>query len=248
MLKKIKVFSEEKKTATGFIYIFYHITNNKVYVGQSITTPEKVISRYKKEIKYKRQNRLIIRAMRKHGFEAFKFLVVDKDIPVEHLDEMESVWIEFYDSHKGKLGYNATEGGEGTVGYKWSEESKRQQSIRASQRTGEKNPFYGKKHTQDVKDKIAESNRRRKGLKRDSLSIETRNRISEAMTGNRVGALNNKSKIYRVISPQGEVYEFIGGFVPFCRKHGIKSPDLLKAVANNKREHYKEWRCEFIEK
>lgn len=48
-----------------------------------------------------------------------------------------------------------------SIGRKHSEETKSLLSKKASERTGDKNPFYGKTHSKETKEKIAKSNRGR---------------------------------------------------------------------------------------
>ena len=49
--------------------------------------------------------------------------------------------------------FNFTDGGGGMRGYKFSQETKTKMSKAAKKRTGENNPFYGHKHTEEWKQK-----------------------------------------------------------------------------------------------
>lgn len=78
---------------------------------------------------------------------------------------------------------NSTLGGDGTNGYKWEEGS----------RTGEKNSFYGKKHTDETKETIRQT---RLGTK---ASNETRQKLSDMRKGeknNMYGKRGELSPIY----------------------------------------------------
>lgn len=84
-------------------------------------------------------------------------------------------------------------------GYKHSEEAKRKMSLSAPERTGNKNPFFGKKHSEATKKSIREKNLGRvqskeerekrsnslRGKKRPPFSIEWRKRIGDSVRGKR---------------------------------------------------------------
>lgn len=54
------------------------------------------------------------------------------------------------DTNNSQYGYNLTEGGEGAVGYKHTQETINLLSSLAKQKVGILNPFYGKKHKPEV--------------------------------------------------------------------------------------------------
>ncbi len=90
------------------------------------------------------------RAIRKHGFEDFESKVLEKfDEKEKSWEEREIYWIDYYDTFYN--GYNMTTGGGGVTLF--GEEN----GMYGSERFGELNPFYGKKHTQKSKDMISDS-------------------------------------------------------------------------------------------
>ncbi len=124
----------------AYIYIITNILNNKQYIGFT-TNIKNRITDHKKA----RSDAPIHRAIRKYGWENFTYEVIYESDDVEHtLNTMESIFIEEYSTYK--KGYNATKGGEGVVGL---------------QLFGEKNSFYGKKHSDETKKKIGESSSKR---------------------------------------------------------------------------------------
>lgn len=180
----------------GYIYKITNKINGKIYIGQTVQAVEKrFISHVSAaKSKYTRNKYAIHHAISKYGEDAFDVEVLG-EYPEELLDEMESFFIREYNSLKPN-GYNLTDGGCGTRGYKHTEETRafltqnlhkrwremtdeeyaeackkrsevlkgvpksaehrRKLSEVAKRRTGEKNPFYGRKHTEETKRRIAE--------------------------------------------------------------------------------------------
>ncbi len=123
--------------------IIYKITNtinNKVYIGQSIKTLKERIADYRKEYLYRKgYERPIIRAMRKYGFEYFKFETLVNDIKSqEEMDELEIQKILEFNSLIDHNGYNLKKGGQGG---KHHESTKKK--IGEAQK-GELNHMYGR--------------------------------------------------------------------------------------------------------
>jgi hypothetical protein len=162
---------------------------------------------------------------------------------------------------------NLTNGGEGGSGIVISEETRRKQS---EARLGEKNPRWGKSHTQEARDKMA---RARKGTRHTQ---ETRKKVSLSLIGNkrglgrklteetkrkmsqsRVGKIHtqktknqithaNLTHLYELIDPQGEVY-VTDNLSWFSRQHKLHQSGLQQVV-NGKRNHHKGWTGRILEK
>lgn len=164
----------------------YKLTSpsNKCYIGQTINLVERKRTLYNPN-KYYSGHRLD-NAIKKYGIENFQYEIIiqivesSKEKLREKLDELEKVYIEKYDSYNN--GYNMTLGGSGSNGCFQTEESKRKISEKAKgrkgsmlgrhlteeqknkisnfakTRTGEKNPFYGKTHSEETKLKIGKAN------------------------------------------------------------------------------------------
>lgn len=110
---------------------------------------------------------------------------------------------------------NKSDGGEGASGCIPSEETRRKRSAKMKGennpnygKRGKDAPFYGKKHTQETKDKI------RKSLQGNVISEETRIKISE------------KNKLNRL----GEKNPFYG------RKHSEETKQKMKEAAKRRKE------------
>lgn len=105
----------------NYIYCITNLINNKRYVGkttQSIEERFKQHCRDSRKGKYK--NRPLYDAMNKYGIENFKIECLEKVEDSSILSEREIYWIHELNSY-GSNGYNATEGGDGTILYDYKE-------------------------------------------------------------------------------------------------------------------------------
>lgn len=97
------------------IYKITNTINSKVYIGQTTKTFEQRKKSYINEYKWSKNPRVIIQAMRKYGFNNFKFEIVEDNIQSqEELDNKERYYImEVYHSLVEEKGYNVECGGNG---------------------------------------------------------------------------------------------------------------------------------------
>lgn len=109
------------ETRLGTIYKITNKNNGKVYIGFDSAWPTRMtqhIQNYNKESVH--FEKILYRAFRKHGIEAFEFDVIYQSRDTFHcLNVMESFFIEKYNSftgHTNHNGYNATLGGNGSLG------------------------------------------------------------------------------------------------------------------------------------
>lgn len=92
------------------IYKATNLINDKIYIGLTTKSLEHRISVHKKDSK--RLNTYFYQAIRKYGFENFKWEVVDTAITMEELEEKERYYIKLYGSFDNKeIGYNTQSGG-----------------------------------------------------------------------------------------------------------------------------------------
>lgn len=165
----------------GYIYKFTNRINGKKYVGQT----NNIETRYKAHLSSKR-NDPFHSALRKYGVENFDFEVIEHINSIEDslqdmkkkLDELEIEYIKKENS-KHPLGYNLTDGGYGSRGYKLSQEHK--DKISAAN-TGKKwtdeqrKKLTGRKHSEDELVKMSKNRKGipawNKGLKTKKESIE----------------------------------------------------------------------------
>lgn len=110
----------------GLIYIATNQINGKFYVGKTTKTLEHRRQGHANMARWNSQT-YFHRAIRKYGFNQFKFSVLEICGCEEALSKRERFWIAELKAQK--CGYNLTEGGEGSSGRKLSEETKLKISI-----------------------------------------------------------------------------------------------------------------------
>lgn len=95
--------------------IIYKITNqinNKVYIGQTLLTPEQRFQKHIQKAKRK-TNRYLYDAMNLYGYNNFNIEIIDNCIDRNEMNTKEMFWISFYNSNNKNYGYNMTPGGGG---------------------------------------------------------------------------------------------------------------------------------------
>lgn len=145
-------------------YIVYKHTSpsNKVYIGITYQNPER---RWREGKAYK-YNKHFTNAINKYGWDNFQHEILYTNLTKEEAEQKEIELIAYYDSTNQDKGYNLDRGGN-SVG-KHSEESKKKMSEhKRGKYIGEKNPFYGKVHTDEVKTIISEKAKERLKDKRN---------------------------------------------------------------------------------
>lgn len=118
---------------------------DKYYVG--ITRYTLNIRSRKDGSGYKSQS-YFYRAIQKYGWDNIRHIILKTDLTKDEAEFWETEYIRIYDSHNSKFGYNLTTGGEGLHGYIMSQETREKYN---EVKKGEKNSFYGKKHTPETK-------------------------------------------------------------------------------------------------
>lgn len=135
-------------------YTVYRLTSpsEKVYIG---ITSRPVKQRWNNGIGYKRCPAMN-NAIKKYGWENFKKEILLENTTESEAKALETMLIKLHRSNDSRFGYNRTEGGDGTTGYRPSEETRRKMS---EAHKGNKF-FLGHKHTEEWK---RENSKRCKG-------------------------------------------------------------------------------------
>lgn len=127
----------------------YKITNkvtNKIYIG---ITNQGSGARYRHHWYESRigEPSPIHRSMAKYGEDNFTLEIIDFANTYDELKEKEKYWIKQYNSTDKSIGYNLTEGGDGTFGRKHSEDTKEKIRQKA----------LGRKVSEETKKKMSET-------------------------------------------------------------------------------------------
>jgi group I intron endonuclease len=123
------------KGVKSYLYKITRLSTSEVYFGVTVQPPEVRWARHKRG----HHNPKLHRAIKKHGEQEFQFAVV----------QQLGSWKEALSAERNAIAsakqaglqlYNATDGGEGCLGYKWPEERRRRHSMRMQGNS------YGKGH------------------------------------------------------------------------------------------------------
>ena len=119
-------------------HIIYKHTSpsGKVYIGQTVNYKKRCVPGNYKSSPY------FYHAIQKYGQDNFEHCILGTCLTQEDANRLEKYQISFYNSTNLKYGYNLCDGGNNERAF-----------------SGENNPFYGKKHTEETKQKLSEQHR-----------------------------------------------------------------------------------------
>jgi len=257
-------------------YAIYRIKSpsGKVYIGKDEYFPSRMnnhrrIAENPRKVEY---NSPVHRAIRKYGWSRMVVEMVDRNAKsVAELKLRERVWIWLHDSKR--RGYNQTFGGEGTVGFKHSDQTK--EKLR-QMRLGKKMPegycrllqlrMLGRKHSEETKQRIAAGNRGKKvaevtrlklKLARLGKPLSTKNREAICLAMKRFSGLpipaERKHRIksshlkheYEFTSPNRQVVVRTNDVKTFAEQNALSTQHLYH-VLNGKRLHHKGWKGRYV--
>lgn len=191
----------------GIIYKITNILNKKIYVGQTVHS---IGLRWRQHLNdaNRQQFRLICKAIRKYGAASFEIEIIEDNVPVSSLDSRESFHIKALNS-KGKLGYNATEGGRGMRGFSASPETRRKLSM----------ALKGRPKTEDHNRKVGDANRGR------VMTEAFAQKCGERFKGSR------QTHLMRPVSQFSKEGLFLADFD--CPRYAMKATGIAEKAINN---------------
>lgn len=141
------------------VYCHTNKTNGKKYFG---ITSQNVEARWRHGFGY--QNQIVFwRAIKKYGWDGFNHEVVMDSLTEDEAKQAEIELIKLYKTNCSKYnhpayGYNMTDGGDGSTGRVLSIETRQRigKAVKGKM-VGEKNPFFGQKHTEETRNKMKEN-------------------------------------------------------------------------------------------
>lgn len=173
---------------TSGIYVFENKVNGKKYIGKSYNIERRILHHINLLKKNKEDSPILNNAVSKYGIDNFDIYTLE-ECDAASLSEREKYYIKIHGTH-GKNGYNATDGGEGMMGYKHTTESKKKIS---ESKLGEKHPYFGKKLPESHRKKMGRSGEKHPNFGKQ-MSDEQKSKISKAHFG-KVLSEQTKQKI-----------------------------------------------------
>jgi len=207
----LKIEDIDSKFSFSAIYKIINLINNKVYIGQSQNLYERF-----RDYKKGRFSPHLKKSIDKYNISNFAVEILEKNIPLEKLNEREQYYMNYYDSYNPKKGYNICSVAGTTRGLKKSIKEKEQMSLRMSEKTGNKNNFYGKTHSDETKQKISIINSNKK------LSEEHINKFCKAGSNSlkkkivQLSKNNNIIKIWDSLTEASEELSIALSSISFC--------------------------------
>jgi len=175
--------------------IYKHTSpSGKSYIGKTIKSTQERLNEHIK-LSDKGSTHIFHRAIRKYGIENFITIVLEDNICQDKVNEREKYWIAYYDTYNN--GYNMTEGGDG--GDTISNNPNRDKICKkiSEANSGSGNGFYGKKHSEENKQKWSEQMKGNKYMLGHNHTEESKKKISE---NNKSGTSEVKKKISESLS------------------------------------------------
>ena len=183
----------------------YKITNKitgKIYIG---ITNQGSGARYRHHWYESRigEPSPIHRSMAKYGEDNFTLEIIDFAETYEELKEKEKFWIKKFNSTDRNVGYNLTEGGDGTFGRTHSEETKEKIRQKA----------LGRKISEETKKKMSEarigkcSDKQREHLKKISIQAKAIPVLQFSKTGEFIAKYESVSEAARQTGINGDTIE-----------------------------------------
>ena len=161
----------------NYIYKITNQVNGKIYIGKHSTD--------NLDDGYMGSGILIKKAITKYGIENFTKEYLAFCDNEDTLNYLEKFYIKKYKARE--VGYNLTDGGDGSLGRKHTEETKQKMRDNHADFKGEKHPMYGRhlseEHKAKLKQSITEETKqkmRESALKKPPVSEETRKKLRDA--------------------------------------------------------------------
>lgn len=200
----------------------YKITNkvtNKVYIG---ITNQGSGARYRHHWYESRigEPSPIHRSMAKYGEENFTLEIIDFADTYDELKEKEKYWIKQYNSIDRTIGYNLTEGGDGTFGRKHSEETKEKIRQKA----------LGRKLSDETKKKMSD-------IRRGKCSDKQKEHLSKLQD-------QCKRKVYQY-DKNGEFVAEYDSIIEAANANGLNK-DTIRRQLKNPPKNLKDHRIKFL--
>jgi group I intron endonuclease len=170
------------------------VPNGKVYIGITCRKPQErwgvTGNRYK-------NNKHFYNAIQKYGWDNIKHEILYDGLTAEQAENYEKWFIFIHNSSDREFGYNNTLGGEHGKMSRHTNEENRQ---RGKLLIGDKNPFYGRKHSEETKTHLRE------------VRLKNPNRFEQAKQASK----KSKEKTQKRVAQYDLDGRFIAEYDSFC--------------------------------
>ena len=203
VIKDIKYPS--KNTIVGSVYIFVNKQNNKKYIGKTTMKINNRFSAHLYNCYNSKHDNYFYKAVRKYTWEGFDKYIIFQTEEFEMTNENKKLvdfiickkeieFINKFQSNNSQFGYNLTNGGDGVVGCKFSDETKAKMS---ESRKGKGNSMYGKTLEKNPRSiPIVQLDLNNNFLKEWSCAAEIHNELGFSISRIR-DCYNNKCEKYK---------------------------------------------------
>jgi len=201
-----------------FIYKTTNNINGKIYIGKLVRESKTYLG----------SGKILKKSIKKNGKHNFTREIIEYCKTKSELSEREKYWIQQYNSTNKNIGYNITKGGDGgsTNSFFLNKKLTPEHRLKISQNhhnvSGENNPMFGKKHTENSREKMSV---KRKGVKHSNETIKKFQLRSS-------GENNSNSKLTKSIVKQIR-NDYNNGNVSYndlAIRYNVKKPCIWKII------------------
>ena len=234
------------------IYAWVNEINGKMYIGQTVNFYKRIYYEMNGFRNNKHQNILkLFNAIQKYDIDNFRVVKL-LECPKEHLNRIEKLLIEYYDTKKN--GYNCTFGGEGTGGHEVTTEQREKQKIKMKEYwTDERKKQHTEKmkswflfRPKDEQDKMRTGNVwwLNKKCKEKHLNKCRKSMSTERIEKQRNSLLkyyeendSEKAVITDIFSPSNEIVKIVG-VGNFCKIYNLWYKGIMDVLNGIKKHHH----------
>jgi len=202
-----------------FIYKVTNRINNKIYIGLTVQTIQERFWHHHYEARQGSKS-YFHRALLKHKPENFIVEQIDIASSIEELKQKEINYIKQYNATNRKIGYNLSEGGDGSPGNKLSDKTKNKIRQKALGRTA----------SEKTKIKMSLSKKGRKAHPNTLISIIERNIINSK----KVAIFHISGRLIKIVNSITECSKYFNCSRPYIQSKLNKTEDINKTF---KREY-----------
>lgn len=135
------------------VYAHINKINGKIYIGM---TQQELSRRFRHGYGY-RNNESFYNDIKKYSWGGFEHIVLYSNLTEEEAIKKETESISKYDAMDEAKGYNRSRGGNGLKGWTPTEAQKiKSAKILSAKFSGKGNPFYGKHHNKEMRERLSE--------------------------------------------------------------------------------------------